>query len=106
MCSYNTYYSFFLEITGSDHEENKIITIAVKLSFSFGLGRRSSSSTDLHCALLSNNKMLAELLFLGISLVAASEGKHWALVVAGSSGWYNYRHQVPCSAALSNPSCW
>lgn len=44
--------------------------------------------------------MLAELLFLGLSLVAASgekdgaEGKHWALVVAGSSGWYNYRHQV------------
>ncbi|XP_020618825.1 legumain-like [Orbicella faveolata] len=38
--------------------------------------------------------MLAELLFLGISLVAASEGKHWALVVAGSSGWYNYRHQA------------
>ena len=21
-------------------------------------------------------------------------GKHWALLVAGSNGWYNYRHQV------------
>jgi hypothetical protein len=20
--------------------------------------------------------------------------KHWALIIAGSSGWYNYRHQV------------
>ena len=38
--------------------------------------------------------MLVELLFLGLSLVGASEGKHWALVVAGSNGWYNYRHQV------------
>ncbi|KAL9952689.1 hypothetical protein ACROYT_G039980 [Oculina patagonica] len=44
--------------------------------------------------------MLSELLFIGLSLLAASEetfgaeGKHWALVVAGSSGWYNYRHQA------------
>lgn len=38
--------------------------------------------------------MLAELLFLGLSLVAASEGKHWALLVAGSNNWYNYRHQA------------
>ena len=22
------------------------------------------------------------------------EGVHWALIVAGSNGWYNYRHQV------------
>jgi len=22
------------------------------------------------------------------------EGKHWALIVAGSNGFYNYRHQV------------
>lgn len=21
-------------------------------------------------------------------------GKHWVLIVAGSNGWYNYRHQV------------
>lgn len=21
-------------------------------------------------------------------------GKHWALIVAGSNGWFNYRHQV------------
>ena len=44
--------------------------------------------------------MLAELLFLGLSLVAASEGKHWALVVAGSNTWYNYRHQVRCFLIL------
>ena len=44
---------------------------------------------------LSNTKiMLAGLLFLSLALVAASEGKHWALVVAGSNGWDNYRHQV------------
>ena len=29
-----------------------------------------------------------------IQLVVNTESKHWALVVAGSSGWYNYRHQV------------
>lgn len=25
-------------------------------------------------------------------------GKHWVVIVAGSNGWYNYRHQVrnPC----------
>jgi len=23
-----------------------------------------------------------------------SHGVHWALIVAGSNGWYNYRHQV------------
>ena len=44
--------------------------------------------------------MLTELLFLGLSLVAASEGKNWALVVAGSNGWYNYRHQVLCFVSL------
>ena len=22
------------------------------------------------------------------------DGVHWALIVAGSNGWYNYRHQV------------
>lgn len=55
--------------------------------------------------------MLVELLFLGLSLVAASaekddaEGKHWALVVAGSSGWYNYRHQVTLSYATKLSSC-
>jgi len=38
--------------------------------------------------------MLTGLLFLSLALVAASEGKHWALVVAGSSGWDNYRHQA------------
>lgn len=26
-------------------------------------------------------------------------GKHWVLIVAGSNGWYNYRHQV---TTLSN----
>lgn len=50
--------------------------------------------------LFSKDNMLVELLFLGLSFVAASaqrddaEGKHWALVVAGSSTWGNYRHQV------------
>ena len=24
----------------------------------------------------------------------SEEGKHWALIVAGSSEWFNYRHQV------------
>lgn len=29
-----------------------------------------------------------------------SGGKHWVLIVAGSNGWYNYRHQVKL-----RPSC-
>ena len=24
----------------------------------------------------------------------SGNGKHWAVIVAGSNGWYNYRHQV------------
>ncbi|XP_054826951.1 legumain [Eublepharis macularius] len=35
---------------------------------------------------------------LGISTLPLEEpedgGKHWVLIVAGSSGWYNYRHQA------------
>ena len=27
-------------------------------------------------------------------------GKHWALIVAGSNGYYNYRHQVYASSHL------
>ena len=40
--------------------------------------------------------MLGGLLILSLSFLAASAetGKHWALIVAGSNGWYNYRHQV------------
>lgn len=40
--------------------------------------------------------MLAGLLILSLSFLAASAetGKHWALIVAGSNGWYNYRHQA------------
>lgn len=35
---------------------------------------------------------------LGISTFPMEEpedgGKHWVVIVAGSNGWYNYRHQV------------
>jgi len=35
---------------------------------------------------------------LGISTFPLEEpedgGKHWVVIVAGSNGWYNYRHQV------------
>lgn len=35
---------------------------------------------------------------LGISTFPLEDpedgGKHWVLIVAGSNGWYNYRHQV------------
>ena len=27
-------------------------------------------------------------------LANGQQGEHWALLVAGSNGWYNYRHQV------------
>lgn len=27
-------------------------------------------------------------------------GKHWVVIVAGSNGWYNYRHQVRNQSAL------
>lgn len=37
-----------------------------------------------------------KLLLLGFVLLFAGslEAKHWALLVAGSNGWYNYRHQA------------
>lgn len=41
------------------------------------------------------------LLGLSLGLVANAfptqqleNGKNWVVIVAGSSGWYNYRHQV------------
>ena len=42
----------------------------------------------------SNMKWYLILTVAIIELVLNTESKHWALVVAGSSGWYNYRHQV------------
>lgn len=37
-------------------------------------------------------------LVLGASAVPMDDpedgGKHWVVIVAGSNGWYNYRHQV------------
>jgi glycosylphosphatidylinositol transamidase (GPIT) subunit GPI8 len=39
-------------------------------------------------------------LVLGIAAVSIGvddpedTGKHWVVIVAGSNGWYNYRHQV------------
>ena len=29
-----------------------------------------------------------------VELAQSATGSHWALIVAGSNGWYNYRHQV------------
>lgn len=48
------------------------------------------------CSLEIYKIMLGGLLFLSLSFLAASAetGKHWALIVAGSNGWYNYRHQA------------
>lgn len=43
---------------------------------------------------------------LGISTFPMEDpedgGKHWVVIVAGSNGWYNYRHQVRTSV----PACW
>ncbi|PIO14298.1 hypothetical protein AB205_0115120, partial [Aquarana catesbeiana] len=46
-------------------------------------------------------KMFSVMLFLGLAVLASSMpiddpedgGKHWVVLVAGSNGWYNYRHQ-------------
>lgn len=42
---------------------------------------------------------------LGISMFPMEEpedgGKHWVVIVAGSNGWYNYRHQV----RTAGPAC-
>lgn len=39
---------------------------------------------------------LADVLRYGFppEIVENEEGSHWAVIVAGSSGWMNYRHQV------------
>lgn len=38
----------------------------------------------------------------------AAPGKNWVVIVAGSNGWYNYRHQVRkhgnCSLNITLPS--
>lgn len=39
-------------------------------------------------------------LWLGLAAKSA-EGGNWAVLVAGSSGWYNYRHQVRASSSQS-----
>lgn len=45
-------------------------------------------------------RVLVALLGLSVGLTAGfpteepETGKNWVLIVAGSSGWYNYRHQV------------
>ena len=45
----------------------------------------------------SNNMSFKALLLIGVLAVVylkSAEAKNWALLVAGSSGYYNYRHQV------------
>lgn len=31
-------------------------------------------------------------------------GKHWVVIVAGSNGWYNYRHQVRDAGSTAPPN--
>lgn len=53
----------------------------------------------------------ALLLLLGLSVGLAKSfpspepdgGKHWVLIVAGSNGWYNYRHQARSSGPETSP---
>jgi legumain len=33
-------------------------------------------------------------LFAAVGTLTASGGQNWAVLVAGSNGWYNYRHQA------------
>lgn len=48
------------------------------------------------------DKMLQPVLLLALlglsagypSAEQAGGGRHWVVIVAGSNGWYNYRHQV------------
>jgi len=46
-------------------------------------------------------RVAVSLLALSLGLVVSGfpaeqpdNGKHWVVIVAGSNGWYNYRHQV------------
>ena len=45
----------------------------------------------------NTSKMRLQLFIASIALLAvtgtASAGQNWAVLVAGSNGWYNYRHQ-------------
>lgn len=56
----------------------------------------------------------AVVLLLGLSLGLVRSfpsqepdgGKHWVVIVAGSNGWYNYRHQVRTSVTNTVlPAC-
>ena len=57
-----------------------------------------SSIASVTAAMLSITLSLALLAATGASVLkydqSSNDGVHWALIVAGSNGWYNYRHQV------------
>ena len=36
---------------------------------------------------------LASIVLLGVVRTQGAKGHNWAVLVAGSNGWYNYRHQ-------------
>jgi legumain len=38
--------------------------------------------------------LAAGLILLAVAGSLNGEGQHWAILVAGSNGWYNYRHQA------------
>lgn len=70
--------------------------------FCFFIWKSRASWFDI--TLESSTKMLTKTAVLLVACLAitvsslptpqAEEGKHWVVIVAGSNGWYNYRHQV------------
>jgi len=52
--------------------------------------------SNLNCSTKIAKMKAAQIIFASIALfyLRNVESKHWALVIAGSNGWYNYRHQA------------
>ncbi len=65
----------------------KLILSALLVAISIGAA--------LSISVVKMRELVAEHNILPVKDVPVKDsGKHWALIVAGSNTWYNYRHQV------------
>ena len=67
---------------------NAVITLSAESSFSIMLG--IESILCVLCVMFTVTSQTA----LKFDRETADAGVHWAIIVAGSNGWDNYRHQV------------
>lgn len=65
-------------------------------------GRGEGTTATVCCSTRQQRDAMSWRAALWLVVAARSaDGANWAVLVAGSSGWFNYRHQVRASASLS-----